>query len=70
MGQHRLPQDEGGHLTVRLIVQDPVEGVICRLGAARVRSFVYVKQQAGDGFRDHTYTGIYSGNLDEWQTGR
>ncbi|MPN05453.1 hypothetical protein SDC9_152703 [bioreactor metagenome] len=64
VGQHRFPQDEGGHLTVRLIVQDPVEGVICRLGAASVRSFVYVKRQAGDGFRDHTYTGIYSGNLD------
>ena len=45
-------------------MQDPVEGVICRLGAACVRCLVDVKRQTRYGFRDHAHTGIYSGNLD------
>ena len=64
MGEHDLPQDEAGHLGVRLVVQDAVQRMLRRLDAALALILIYVQGQAGDGLGDDAHTGIDRAHLD------
>ena len=64
MRHHGLPQDKAGHFQIRLIVQKSVQRMLRRLAVARVRVFVHVDGQGGDGFSDHAHTGVDRGHLD------
>ena len=63
MAEHDLAQDEGGHLGVRLIVEDSVQRMICRLLTAGFGLLIDRQRQGRDGFSDHTHAGIDRGHL-------
>ena len=64
MSHQCLPEDEAGHLRVRLIVQQPVEAVVQGLLLAAILSTtVEMERKSGDGLGKDTDTYIDRSHL-------
>ena len=58
MGHQSFPEDERGHLRIRLIVQQKVQRMVSGFLGAVVRLLIDLKWQRSDGFRENSHTRI------------
>ena len=61
--QHDLPENEGGHFRIRLIMEQMVQRMVSGFQVAVIRRLIHTQRQAGHRFRDYPDTGVHRRKL-------